>query len=1019
MILKLKEIFSYYKKNIFLIICFISFFVFFSLISRSSFVNVAIAQSGEVGGIIPNDPVLSVDQNSLGISGTAIGRRELTGDCSVGNIQKFTWANYGLYNSSYSISPGVVSGNPIPGWTVTQSAVNTGNCGDQGVRARYSFSGNINVSGLSNGTYTITFNALDEQSGQTASASKSFTINKLSQAPKLDLSKFYTLRTYPNNISNDIFLVMNEVSGTSLNWEKISILSQPSWLNISPQSGQGVTPGTIQPVTLSGFDASQALIGTNTFPFTISCVRIAVPCENGWTSANYTIDYVVPGPTVSLSVSPTNIKAGESATLTWSSANTNASNPIVFSNFGATAAGGSKVVSPTVSTSYYMTVKGLSDTDTSANNKADSQIVFITVTQPGKISVALSANPTSMTLPTNSTALTWTTANNPTSCLASGSWSGAKTASGGNESKTSLTAGTYVYTITCSKVGESDVSATANVTVSPTSVTLAPDLTASAPSPGVATVNVAQTFSSTISNIGNASTGAGFSNFFQVATASNGGGTVTDLPATTMTTLAANGASTATQSYTFSSIGTYSIRACADKSSTTNAGVITESNENNNCSGWTTVTVSNASCAFSISPTSASSGPGAGSGTVAVTATANNCSWTAISNSDWISVNNGTGNVFISAGASGIGSGSVNYSYSANTGGPRAGSITIAGQTFILNQGGTGSVAISAVSVSPSSGSGMGPQSFSQLYTDSAGAGDIVQVWTFLRSSFPPGNFDNACATVYDKGSNSFLLFSDSGTAFSSAVVGSAATLQNGQCSLDVGASSVSPSNNNLVLNLKLTFKSTFAGAKEHWMYATNGAVNSGWQNKGSWTVGTGGNGGNANVSISALNTNLPSPNTGTTLNWSYSNATSCTITPPAAISGYPSGSGSVGTGSLSNARTYTISCNPGPVVGNVTVNVTGSSSSDLNVIKSGQGAVTGVSNPVQTNINCGSICQAAYTSGTAVTLTATPGVGRIFTGWGGVCLGTNRTSSCAVTISGNGQTVYANFAADPNYKEF
>ena len=50
-----------------------------------------------------------------------------------------------------------------------------------------------------------------------------------------------------------------------------------------------------------------------------------------------------------------------------------------------------------------------------------------------------------------------------------------------------------------------------------TPVSTAPDLTASAPTPATATVNVAQAFSSTITNIGNASTGASFSNFFQVA----------------------------------------------------------------------------------------------------------------------------------------------------------------------------------------------------------------------------------------------------------------------------------------------------------------------------------------------------------------------------------------------------------------------------------------------------------------------------------------------------------------------
>ena len=59
-----------------------------------------------------------------------------------------------------------------------------------------------------------------------------------------------------------------------------------------------------------------------------------------------------------------------------------------------------------------------------------------------------------------------------------------------------------------------------------------------------------------------------------------------------MTTLAASGTATATSpAYTFLSNGTYSVRACADKTSSAGGGVITELDENDNCSAWTNVTV--------------------------------------------------------------------------------------------------------------------------------------------------------------------------------------------------------------------------------------------------------------------------------------------------------------------------------------------------------------------------------------------------------------------------------------------
>jgi hypothetical protein len=120
-----------------------------------------------------------------------------------------------------------------------------------------------------------------------------------------------------------------------------------------------------------------------------------------------------------------------------------------------------------------------------------------------------------------------------------------------------------------------------------------PDLTAGAASPSTATAGSALTFSSLITNSGSASTGSGFNNFFQIASTGGGGGTITDLVSSIMAALNAGASNTATSpSYTFPSSGTYSVRACADKSSSANTGGITESNENNNCSSWTDVTVS-------------------------------------------------------------------------------------------------------------------------------------------------------------------------------------------------------------------------------------------------------------------------------------------------------------------------------------------------------------------------------------------------------------------------------------------
>ena len=83
-----------------------------------------------------------------------------------------------------------------------------------------------------------------------------------------------------------------------------------------------------------------------------------------------------------------------------------------------------------------------------------------------------------------------------------------------------------------------------------------------------------------------------------------------------------------------------------------------------------------ASCSYSLNPGSASVVAAAETYNVLVTATPG-CSWTAVSNSSFLS---------IVEGASGSGNGIVVFGPSPNTGAARTGSLTIAGVTFPVSQ---------------------------------------------------------------------------------------------------------------------------------------------------------------------------------------------------------------------------------------------------------------------------------------------------------------------------------------------
>ena len=100
----------------------------------------------------------------------------------------------------------------------------------------------------------------------------------------------------------------------------------------------------------------------------------------------------------------------------------------------------------------------------------------------------------------------------------------------------------------------------------------------------------ANIFGDSVTKIG---VGGGFFSLFQVASAPNGGGMITDVMPQVPTSALAAGANTIiSRNYTFTTPGTYSVRACADKYSATGTGTITESDETNNCSPWTDITIS-------------------------------------------------------------------------------------------------------------------------------------------------------------------------------------------------------------------------------------------------------------------------------------------------------------------------------------------------------------------------------------------------------------------------------------------
>jgi hypothetical protein len=125
-----------------------------------------------------------------------------------------------------------------------------------------------------------------------------------------------------------------------------------------------------------------------------------------------------------------------------------------------------------------------------------------------------------------------------------------------------------------------------------------------------------------------------------------------------------------------------------------------------------------AACSYSISPTSQNAAAAGGSGSVAVTTTSG-CVWTAVSTASFITV---------TAGASGTGNGTVSYTVAANNGSARSGTVTIAGQTYTVNQAAAASC---AYSVSPGNRN-VGPDASVETFSVTTTAGCT---WTATSSA--------------------------------------------------------------------------------------------------------------------------------------------------------------------------------------------------------------------------------------------------------------------------------------------
>jgi hypothetical protein len=138
-------------------------------------------------------------------------------------------------------------------------------------------------------------------------------------------------------------------------------------------------------------------------------------------------------------------------------------------------------------------------------------------------------------------------------------------------------------------------------------------------------------------------------------------------------------------------------------------------------------------------------------------------------------------------------------------------------------------------SVSPNSGSGTGGI-FTFVYSDTIYAQNLATVAFLFNTSV---TFSSACYVVYNLAANTVSLETDAGTGTTSMLLSAPTVLQNSQCQVSTATSAASGLS--IIFSISITFKGAFDGAKNIYMYATAGSLNTGWVLEGTFTPDNGG----------------------------------------------------------------------------------------------------------------------------------------------------------------------------------
>jgi hypothetical protein len=160
-------------------------------------------------------------------------------------------------------------------------------------------------------------------------------------------------------------------------------------------------------------------------------------------------------------------------------------------------------------------------------------------------------------------------------------------------------------------------------------------------------------------------------------------------------------------------------------------------------------------------------------------------------------------------------------------------------------------------SVSPSGASGPG-QTFTFVVNDTQTANNISAMAMLFGTSTT--NFTSSCYIVYDAKRATVQLLWDSALGSDIRSITSTTILRNNQCT--IGSVTFTISGLSLIVNASVTFSGPFSGLRNIYMFASEGAVNTGWVQAGTYNAAAGG--------VPTANSVVPTSGTGPSQRFSF-----------------------------------------------------------------------------------------------------------------------------------------------------